>query len=91
MTEPLGASSTEATNQATKSDPLVEEQATKFVNSLFERFDSNQDRQLFRAEMPRAMRRFGFSFYDYNGDGKLAESELMSYARRRFRSRDARR
>lgn len=62
----------------------IEKKAIEFVELLYTRFDKNDDRELVRDEMPRAIRRFKFSHYDYDGDGKLTESELMKYARMRF-------
>ena len=84
VAQPRNSTQVKSEAQIKASNAKIEKQAMDFVEGLFDKFDKNGNRELVRDEMPRAIRRFGFSYYDYDGDGKLTESELMEYARWRF-------
>ena len=54
----------------------------EFVERFFEKFDANGDDRIEGAELPLAVKRFGFRNLDLNRDGELDRSEIAELARR---------
>ena len=57
----------------------------KFVARFFDRFDSDQDGQVDRSELPLAIDRFGFGELDEDGDQRISRTEVEHAAERRGR------
>jgi thiol-disulfide isomerase/thioredoxin len=56
---------------------------TQFAANFLRRFDTNEDGQIDRAELPLATERFGFQNLDENQDGRLTRTEVERAAAQR--------
>ena len=59
----------------------------KFVKSFFERFDTDNDGEVGRSEVPIAIERFGYWKLDLNRDGTLNRDEINELAKRQLSRR----
>jgi hypothetical protein len=57
--------------------------SAQFAAEFLRRFDTNQDGQVERTELPLATERFGFHSLDANADGRLTRSEVEHAAEQR--------
>ena len=86
VAEPIDSARPQLTvNKKTTANDVDQDKLDVFVADFFERFDTDQNSELIRDELPRSIRRFGFWQYDADSDGIVTREELRKYAASRFK------
>lgn len=87
IAEPFHGDASQPTLKVAKKKASMnhEDEAIKFVEDFFNRFDLNRDNEILKEELPTAMRSFGFKRLNTNRDDHLDREEIKTLALRNLK------